>query len=394
MDKEPKKGYKRYCLSLTGDNSHIIDLYIGQSGLSIGTKGISEGQYDVWVKPGEKINWDAFNEFYTEYGSRRKDEYPYGDWPRGFVYSGMDTGFIEWTSKRRTENFTWIPTEDAQVNLENVMIDYFFLELRKKVQITIGPGIRRLYLQGDPKNLKLKVKGGEHILSFKMTGYCDPEKIYRIPEFSDLSNTESVYVEVSPIGDPFDCGSLLQFEKLKHLQIIGNICNAKSLSELKELESLRLFSVPDLSELPPVDCWKHLDHFLGVDIDEIAGKEIRKQLKALEKEREIEIHISKLRSKEWFATEYDNPFKGWEGKNGKKASRLYKDTLKEIKKVTGEEELREHIICFTKVFNTFDNIDTVEREDIWMAVNRLSASSSLDIAGDTLMQWFDEVRDY
>ena len=63
MDKEPKKGYKRYYLSLTGENSHIIDLYLGQGGLSIGTKGVSDGEYDVWVDPGEKINWDAFMGF-------------------------------------------------------------------------------------------------------------------------------------------------------------------------------------------------------------------------------------------------------------------------------------------------------------------------------------------
>ena len=83
--------------------------------------------------------------------------------------------------------------------------------------------------------------------------------------------------------------------------------------EFNELESLRLFSVPDLSELPLLACWEHLDHFLGVDIDEIAGKDIKKQLKVLEKERVIETHISKLRRKTWFATEYNNPFKDWEG---------------------------------------------------------------------------------
>ena len=394
MDIEPKKGYKRYCLSLTGDKSHIIDLYLGQGGLSIGTKGISDGEYDVWVDSGEKINWDAFNEFYTEYESRHKEEYPYGDWPRGFCYSGMDTGFIAWTSKRRTESFAWIPTEDAQVNLEKVMIHYFFLNLKKKVQVTVGPGIRRLYLQGDPKNLTINASGGEYILDFKMTGYNDPEKIYRIPEFKDFQNTESVYVEVSPLGDPFDCGSLKQFENTKHLQIVGNVCNTKELAELKELESLRLFSVPDLSELPPLACWEHLDHFLGVDIDEIAGKDIKKQLKVLEKEREIKIHISKLRSKTWFATEYDNPFKSWEGKNGKKASKLYKDTLKEIKTADDEAMVREHIIRFTKAFNEFDDIDTVECEEISVAVNRLVQASNFKIPGDAWMQWFDEVREY
>ena len=395
MDKEPKKGYKRYYLSLTGENSHIIDLYLGQGGLSIGTKGVSDGEYDVWVDPGEKINWDAFNGFYIGYGSGRKEEHPYGDWPRGFTYSGMDTGFIAWTSKRRTENFEWIPTEDAQVNLENAMIYYFFLNLKKKVRITVGPGIRRLYLKGDPKNLAINASGGKYILDFKMTGYNDPEKIYRIPELKDFQNTESVYVEVSPLGDPFDCESLKQFRNLKHLQIIGNICNAKELAEFNELESLRLFSVPDLSELPLLACWEHLDHFLGVDIDEIAGRDIKKQLKVLEKkERVIETHISKLRSKTWFATEYNNPFKDWEGKNGKKASKLYKDTLKVIKKAENEAIVREHIIRFTEAFNKFDDIETVEREEIADAVDCLVLASPFEIANKTWLQWFDEARDY
>ena len=47
MNAEPKKGYKRYCLSLTGENSHTFDLYLGQGSLSIGTKGISKGEYDI-----------------------------------------------------------------------------------------------------------------------------------------------------------------------------------------------------------------------------------------------------------------------------------------------------------------------------------------------------------
>lgn len=45
-----KNGYKRYSLSLTGENSHIFDLQAGQGSLSIGTKGISEGKYDIWIQ--------------------------------------------------------------------------------------------------------------------------------------------------------------------------------------------------------------------------------------------------------------------------------------------------------------------------------------------------------
>ena len=95
---EPRRGYKRYSLSLTGENSHVFDLQLGQGSLSIGTKGVSEGKYDIWVEPGVTINWDAFNECYTGYGECHKDEYPFGNWPRWIYYSGIDTGFVKWTS--------------------------------------------------------------------------------------------------------------------------------------------------------------------------------------------------------------------------------------------------------------------------------------------------------
>ena len=394
MNAEPKKGYKRYCLSLTGENSHTFDLYLGQGSLSIGTKGISKGEYDIWVEPDDVINWDAFNECYTEYGSRRKEEYPYGDWPRWFYYSGMDTGFIAWTSKRKTEDFYWIPTQDACVDFSKSMIRQLFLDLKTHMKITIGPDILKLSLHGDLKNVEIDSKGGNPILDFKMLGYSEPEKLYRIPEFRCLQDVESVYVEVSPVGDPFDCESLMQFGKLKHLQIVGNICHANALSDLKDLESLRLFNAPDLSDLPRLECWKQLDHFLGVDIDEIAGKDLKKQLKALEKERNIESHIAKLRSKTWFATEYENPFKDWEGKKGKSASKLYKEHLKEIKKAAEEDKVRELITHFAEAFNAFDDIDTVEREEIAEAVSKLVMASPFEITQSTWMQWFDEARDY
>lgn len=394
MLKEPKNGYKRYYLSLTGENSHVIDLMISQGRLSIGTEGVSTGKYDVLVQPGQKINWDTFNGLFTHYGEQMKDEYPYGNWPRAITYSGMDMGFITWTSKRKTEDLYWTPTEDVTADLEKSMICRLKLVLDHKVKVTIGPGTQWLFLEGDPKNLEIRATGKEPILDFNMTGYTDPEKIYRIPDLKDLHGAESVYVRVSPLGDPFDCRSLLQFPGLKDLHISGYICNAGALSELKGLESLWFNTVPDLTDLPAADCWEHLDRFVGVDIDEATGKEIKKQLKALQKEREIDTHIAKLRSRTWFETEYINPFKDWEGKQGKKASGLYKDTLKEIAKAEDEAAVREHIISFTKAFNECDDIETGEREDIWDAVSRLVTASGFKISEDTYMNWFDEARDY
>ena len=149
-----------------------------------------------------------------------------------------------------------------------------------------------------------------------------------------------------------------------------------------------------MSGFPDVRSWKNLDRFIGWNIEETAGKDLRKQLKALEKEKELDYQISQLRSKTWFATEYDNPFKNWEGTKGRKASKLYKDYLKEIKKVPDEASVRDNIIRFTEAFNAFDDLDTVEREDTYDAVRRLIMASPFEIDENIWLEWFDGTRDF
>ena len=389
-----KNGYKRYSLSLTGENSHIFDLQAGQGSLSIGTKGISEGKYDIWVEPGDTINWDAFNECFTYYGERQKKEHPFGDWPRWIYYSGMDTGFIEWTSKRKTEGFHWTPTKDVSVDMENVVISERTINLKQHVKMTVGPKVRMLVLEGNPENAEVKTCGKAPELVFALKDYENPDNIYRIPDFKELQDTAFVGIESSPVGDVFDCESLRQFKHVKTLNIWGNVKNTSVLSELTELENIGMRYVPDMSGFPDVRSWKNLDRFIGWNIEETAGKDLRKQLKALEKEKELDYQISQLRSKTWFATEYDNPFKNWEGTKGRKASKLYKDYLKEIKKVPDEASVRDNIIRFTEAFNAFDDLDTVEREDTYDAVRRLIMASPFEIDENIWLEWFDGTRDF
>ena len=44
-------GDREYVISLTGKDSHKVMIPAGQGSFSIGTKGLSEGKYDVWVEP-------------------------------------------------------------------------------------------------------------------------------------------------------------------------------------------------------------------------------------------------------------------------------------------------------------------------------------------------------
>ncbi len=391
---EPARGYKRYSLSLTGENSHVFDLQLGQGSLSIGTKGVSKGKYDIWVEPGTAINWDAFNECYTGYGECHKDEHLFGDWPRWIHYSGIDTGFIEWTSKRKTESFNWTPTEDVSVDMGNVDIKELTINLYKHVKITVGLKIKKLILEGNPENVDVKICGKAPDMVFVLKEYNNSDNVYRIPICKELHDTEFVGIELSPVGDAFDCDCLRQFKHLKHLNIWGNVRNIAVLSELSELETIGMRYIPDMSGFPDVRSWKKLYRIIGWNIEETAGKNLRKELKALEKEKVIEYHISELRSKTWYATEYDNPFKNWEGAKGKKASKLYRDYIKDMKKASDESTVQDIIVNFTEAFNTLGDLDTVEREDIYDAINRLIIASPFEIDESVWLKWFDNTRDF
>ena len=213
--------------------------------------------------------------------------------------------------------------------------------------------------------------------------------------YKSLEKTTSVEISGSPIGQAFDCKSLLQFSNLTSLNLSGNLVNLEALAELKHLERIGLRFVPDLTDMPKLTTWKSLKSFIGWNIEETAGKVLKTELNALSKEKELDYsNVSKLRKTIWFITEYGIPFSGWEDKSAKIATKAYKVCLKEVKKLKKENEIRKAIIEFVEVINKLPNIETSEREDVGIAVSQLVKSSVLDISEETGNKWFDEIRDF
>ena len=56
--------------------------------------------------------------------------------------------------------------------------------------------------------------------------------------------------------------------------------------------------------------------------------------------------------------------------------------------------MEEVIIELVAMVNTLPNIETVEREDIGLAIQQLVEASTLDIDQETVNTWFDEIRDF
>ncbi|WP_164123544.1 hypothetical protein [Sphingobacterium sp. xlx-130] len=382
-------------ISLTGENSHKIVIPPGQGSFSIGTKNISKGKYDVLVTADSTINWDVFNEMYTPHGKQNTDRYPCGDWPRFFYYSGDDSGFIQWSEKRRIESLNWSPISSLKADFTKANIDTLTIHVGDNpIELILGENILKLHLNGNINNITIGASPGTTLVHFSPD--ADANTIYGLPNFPSLSNiATSIHLDNAIIGAAFDCASLVQFKKMSSLNLRGNITNPQALAQLPNLEDLGLRTIPDLTGLPSLATWNKLKSFIGWNIEETKGKILQQELKALLKEKEMEYSsVSKLRKKTWFTTEYGIPFTNWDGNNAKTATKAYKVALKEINKAKTEKDVKLAIVKLVQLINTLPNIETVEREDTGTAVEQLVASSKLNLTQELAAQWFDEVRDF
>ena len=388
---------KTVFISLTGKNSHKIKIPAGQGSFSIGTRGISDGKYDVMVEPDKAIIWDSFNIYFTPLGARYNKLYPYGDWPRFFYYSGNDTGFIEWSNKRHIEDFHWFPKEDVCVDLSNSNISRLSIHTDNvRVCIkNIGENTSDLFLSGKLENFQIRECDKAPRLYLTPTPLEDNTRSYTIPHFEKLSKATLVEINSSVVGSAFDCASLLQFQNIKNLNLTGRLINLEALSQLRFLETIGIRFSPDLTGFPHLKTWNNLKGFIGWNIEKIEGKRLKAELQALMAEKDLQYSsVSQLRKKGWFTTEYELPFSAWKGKLAKTATKAYKTSLKEIKNAKTEKEVHDSIVSFLNVFNKLDGIETDEREDIGSAVEKLVTASSLDIPPESWQDWFDSVRDF
>ena len=394
MDRE-----KPINISLTSTNSHILKIPLGQGSFSIGLIGMDKKKFDVLVEEKLPINWNAFNEFYTPHGKQNSHLHPNGDWPRVFYYWGDDIGFADWAKKREIEQFSWYPNKSLSIDLSNSKIDRLFIKANEnKIKLILGnePKLKLLGLSGNIENFE--IISSDIILPISINSSTKQDKTeqpYKLPIFKSLSNITSIDITVEPLGQPFDCESLLQFSNLKDLNLTGNITNVNCLREFLDLEYLGIRYAPNLENFPTLNTWKSLKSFIGWNIDEITGKRLNTELKQLAKAKELDYSsVSKLRSYNWFTTEYGIPFTNWESKNAKIATKAYKTALKEIAKAKTENDVKTSILGLVEMINKLPNIETVEREDTGTAIIQLVETSKLNISHETANKWFDEIRDF
>ena len=381
------KTYGKFTLSLTGKDSHKVNITPGQGRFTIAPKASGE-KADAYVDADTPILWDVFNDFKVPAG---------GNWPRVMDYMGNDTLFIEWTEEREMECFDWTLMAPARVDFSKAKIEYLSVDNNDyPLHIKIGnKWLRGFSLQGNPDKITLEVAVPLKSISFSIRTEKKNNTPVSLPEFEALKDITSINISTPVGGQPFDCGSLLQFKKLKTVRLNGSMCNMEALGKL-DLSGIEVRYCPDMSGLPALNTWADLSYCIFWNVEEVRGKVLRKELKELEKTRGLSEYasVSNLHPKSWFATEFNIPFASWEGKNGREAMKAYKTALKAIKKAKEEKEVKSLLEVLITVINGLPNIETSEREDTYEAVCQLAEVAPFEIEEEKVQEWFDEVRDF
>lgn len=89
-----------------GENSHEVDIPVGQGSFSIAPKGYGDAR--AYVDADTSISWSAFDGMQIPAG---------GHLSRFFYYAGNEAGFAQWSQERDIESFFWAPQKDVSQGL-------------------------------------------------------------------------------------------------------------------------------------------------------------------------------------------------------------------------------------------------------------------------------------
>ncbi|WLF83896.1 hypothetical protein [Moraxella sp. ZY210820] len=382
--------------ALTPNRVYQVTTDIGQGSLCIGLEGMDKKYYDVLIEPNQPVNWDTFNEYYTGSGEQNKHLYPYGNFPRWFIYYGNDISFIEWSKKRKIEGFDWCPQQNIEIDFSNAQIHGLSIYAQYPTIIhSISAHSRRLYLKGDLNLFDIQHNASDDLSLSLSPALTKNDEPYQIPFFSAFKTQKSLDISGQIAHQAIDCRSLLAYEELESLALSGNVINLQALSQLKHLTSLQLRYIPDLSDLIDLTAFPKLESILLWNVEEQGAKRLKAHIKQHKNQlSHLDSHFSQLKKASWFVTEYQMPFSAWEGKNAKTAVKLYKNAVKSLKKLDDVEQIKAVIVEFVCAFNALEQIETTEREDIGTAVLQLIQVPNVIVDDEIALQWFDEGRDY
>jgi hypothetical protein len=375
-------------LSLTGPSSHTVVVGAGVGGIVLGS---ADGFFDTDIDVGadDQLDWSVFDEFTTQSGIL---------WPRWFSYRGNDAGWLDWSTRRSVERFTWEPTRPAAVDASRANIDRLVLCLRDHPVDIVLPesGCNELTVLGDPSLFRPQVVPGSAYPNLRFEPRTLPaadSPPWSLPALDPLRSAAAVDVWARPGRQAFDCASLTQFPELRSVSLAGELVNVPVLERFPAVTNLSLRYCPDLTGLPPLATWPQLRRLFVSNADKTRGQALRAEVRALSGAAvHLDATVRELRTRDWFDKEYGLPFAEWPQRFARKAKAAYRAAEKSIAADTSPGSTEDAVRTFTTALNALPDLDTIEREDAAEAVVRLAAGAS--VTADTALAWFNATRDF
>lgn len=297
--------------------------------------------------------------------------------------------------------------KQTKLDFSNTYLIRLSVDMTGVEELILNDGLEQLILLGEVrKSCNIQANGNEQTLLLQ----CD-KVIPKLKGLEALGKLHVIKIEELDIEEVLNA-----YPKLTELRLWGKPGNLVHFDKLPEFQQLEIFTTMDLfgftaEDIPTPDRLPNLYMFWMESLPEDAAK-VTKKLYKKRKEDGLHLWISKPRKPEWLAQNLDNPFRSWDGQenitpaNAKKAAALYRKTRAKIVKLvehptdetvqTAENLVREYVEGFNKMDKRKCFIETVEREDIYSALNEILELIPVELGVDKeeLLEVFDELRDF
>lgn len=297
--------------------------------------------------------------------------------------------------------------KQTKLDFSKTSVSMLSVDMTGVEELILNDGLEQLILLGEVrKDCNIQANGNEETLLL----HCD-KVIPKLKGLEALGKLHVINITELDIEE-----ILMTYPKLTELRLWGKPGNLVHFDKLPEFQQLEVFTTMDLfgftaEDIPNPDRLPNLYMFWMDSLPEDAAK-MTKKLYKKRKEEGLDLWIRKPRKPEWLAQNLDNPFRSWDGQenitpaNAKKAATLYRKTRAGIVKIaegsdkdamtSAETLVREYTEGFNKMDKRNCFIYTVEREDIYIALDEMLdlLPEDLKVDKEQLLNLFDELKNF
>ncbi|MBN1799690.1 MAG: hypothetical protein JW822_14030 [Spirochaetales bacterium] len=322
---------------------------------------------------------------------------------REIMYEGNDENVIEYLESRRLiKTLKWSGHNQNDIDIRKTHLQNFAIEINTGTcVIRLNKDVKSLEISGSTPLKKIHI---DHPQEGRLLRIYLDMKDQELPDFNLPRLTDLGFKNVSGIDIQSISSYYPRLRSLRISGVPGNIRNIHMLDKIKTLESVFLHDIfgfrgddfPDTKQLPD------LYTVYITSFPAHAKKTLQEKLKDCPN-----LHISKARSEDWLEANMNNPFRGWDGREGMKSScaktafNAYKQACSRIMRLlktrSNDNDFKEILSDFVQSFNKIHEkqiLETIEREEVGDVYALL-----LEKAGHTFDQkpytgWFDQWRDF